>query len=59
MTTEQIEEKVNEMFKRIRGAEIRNEKIGKYDDRAMISQIEKYILAVAKQEIAEEENHEV
>ena len=59
MTTEQIEEKVNEMFKRIRGAEIRNEKIGKYDDRAMISQIEKYILSVAKQEIAEEENHEV
>lgn len=50
---------IDEMFIEIRKAEIRNEKIGKYDDKAMVARISKYILDKAKKEVEKEEKNEV
>ncbi len=59
MTTEQVNENVREMFKVIRSAEIKNDKTGKYDDKAMVNRIRNYILEIAKKEVEQEEQNEV
>ncbi len=50
---------IDEMFIEIRRAEVRNEKLGKYDDKTMVAKISKYILDMAKKEVEKEEENEV
>ena len=47
--TEEI--KINEMFQKIRNLEIRNDRIGLYDDKTMVEKIYKYLFNEAKKEL--------
>jgi len=47
------EQRLQKMYDTIRKEELRNDKTGQYDDKAMVDRIMRYILKEAKEEVDE------